>query len=170
MMNNKQEKSNFKKYIYWVIVVFYLITIFYFSSQDGRKSHEVSAGLLQYILTFVSLLPEKLLDFFFETHKNYEFFLRKAAHFTEYLILALLFYRAMVVSDVRVKKNFIITFIFCFLYAISDEVHQIFVPGRAFAIKDILIDTSGAALGLGIIAFIKVIKNRREIKKLSRRK
>jgi VanZ family protein len=61
----------------------------------------------------------------------------------------------MIVSGVKVKKSFIITFIFCFLYAVSDEVHQIFVPGRAFAIRDIIIDTSGAALGLGIIALFK---------------
>ena len=141
-----------------MIVALYLIMIFYFSSQDGAKSHDVSAGLLQYILMFASFLPVKLLRFFTGVCKSYEFFLRKAAHFTEYLILALLFYKAMVASSVNVKKSFAATFVFCFLYAISDEVHQIFVPGRAFAIRDILIDTLGAALGLGIIAFNKVIR------------
>ncbi len=155
MTDNKHKKIELKVFIYWMVVVLYLAMIFYFSAQDGTKSHEVSAGLLHYIFRIASLLPEKIFNFLSGLFKHYEFLLRKAAHFTEYFILSLIFYRAMIVSGVKVKKSFIITFIFCFLYAVSDEVHQIFVPGRAFAIRDIIIDTSGAALGLGIIALFK---------------
>ncbi len=155
MTDNKRRKIELRVCINWAVVILYLAMIFYFSSQDGTKSHEVSAGLLQYISNIAALLPEKIYNFLSGVFKNYEFLLRKAAHFTEYLILALIFYRALIISRVKVKKSFIITFVFCFLYAVSDEVHQIFVPGRAFAIKDIIIDTLGAALGLGIIALFK---------------
>ena len=42
-------------------------------------------------------------------------------------------------------KIIIITVLICFLYAVSDEIHQSFVPGRACRLLDILIDTSGSA-------------------------
>lgn len=42
-------------------------------------------------------------------------------------------------------RMFLITVAICFLYAISDEIHQYFVPGRACRVFDVLIDTSGSA-------------------------
>jgi len=59
----------------------------------------------------------------------------------------------------------IVTLIFCFLYAVSDEVHQIFVPGRAFAVGDIIIDTLGAALGIIVIYFKNLISGNIQYKK-----
>ncbi len=43
------------------------------------------------------------------------------------------------------KKAFFITISICFLYALSDEIHQFFVPGRACRILDVLIDTLGSS-------------------------
>jgi VanZ family protein len=147
-----------KIYIYWVVVALYLGLIFYFSGQNGETSHKVSSGLLHYISYAALLFPEGFVDFFYSSFKNHELFLRKLAHFTEYLILAIIFYKALMVSNVKVKKSYIITLGFCFFYAVTDEVHQIFVPGRAFGIKDILIDTLGATLGLIIIRVRKLKK------------
>ncbi len=39
---------------------------------------------------------------------------------------------------------------FVILYAVSDEVHQLFVPGRGGQLTDVIIDTAGAGAGLGI--------------------
>ena len=44
-----------------------------------------------------------------------------------------------------VRNMFLITIAICFLYAVSDEIHQYFVPGRACRLFDVLIDTSGSA-------------------------
>ena len=38
--------------------------------------------------------------------------------------------------------------VFCFLYACSDEIHQLFVPGRSGMFTDVLIDTGGAVTGM----------------------
>lgn len=143
--------------ISWVLVVLYLAMIFYFSGQDGTSSHKVSFKLLQYIKLLIILMPEWLQDCLAGIYYNTEFLLRKAAHFTEYFILSLLFYRAMSVSGVKARKGMLITLVFCFLYAVSDEVHQIFVPGRVFAVTDILIDTLGAALGVAIIYARRIV-------------
>jgi len=168
-MKLKKDRQKIKIYISWTVVVLYLTMIFYFSSQDGTKSHRVSADLLQYLKLFVVMLPEGVQKYLSKClsdgYGNLEFILRKAAHFTEYFILSFIFYRAVVVSGVRMKKSIIVTLVFCFLYAVSDEVHQIFVPGRAFAVGDIIIDTLGAALGIIVIYFKNLISGNIQYKK-----
>ena len=43
--------------------------------------------------------------------------------------------------------NILLSLIFSFLYACTDELHQIFVPGRSAQFRDVLIDTLGASFG-----------------------
>jgi VanZ family protein len=43
------------------------------------------------------------------------------------------------------------------MYAITDEVHQIYVPGRSGGRKDILIDSLGILTGIGVVLLIKKI-------------
>ena len=45
------------------------------------------------------------------------------------------------------KRKWLIAFLFCVAYSISDEIHQHFIPGRACRVTDILIDTTGIAVG-----------------------
>jgi VanZ family protein len=71
--------------------------------------------------------------------------LRKTCHFLEYLVLYMLFFRA--INFRKDKKNFWLPFILTMFYAFSDEVHQSFVPTRTFRYKDILIDNSGNLVG-----------------------
>ena len=46
------------------------------------------------------------------------------------------------------KKTGILSFLFSVIYALSDEFHQTFVPGRDGNIVDVLIDSSGALVGI----------------------
>ncbi len=48
----------------------------------------------------------------------------------------------------------------CILYAISDEVHQSFVPGRGPGVMDVLIDSAGAMVGIGMYEMISRIKRK----------
>jgi VanZ family protein len=66
--------------------------------------------------------------------------LRKGAHMTEYAILALLLFRALG-SELH-------AFVFGLAYAISDEIHQLFVSGRHGSPVDVTIDAAGLLLGL----------------------
>src|SRR5262245_18204932 len=78
--------------------------------------------------------------------------IRKGAHFTEYLVLSVLFYRALRAGrrwDVRAAGMAVVI---AGLYSIGDELHQWFVPGRTAAASDCLIDVSGAAAGQGLLA------------------
>jgi len=112
-------------YFYWTAVVLYMAMIYYFSSQDGTKSHEVSSQLLEYLKFLILFIPGSIIDFISGVSKNYEFILRKCAHFTEYLVLSLIVYKAMRASEVRMKKSVILTLIICFLYAVSNEAVKI---------------------------------------------
>lgn len=76
--------------------------------------------------------------------------MRKSAHFIAYLILGFLVSHAMQneASTGSVWKRRGASLLLCVAYAISDEFHQQFVPGRGPLLKDVLIDGSGAAIGI----------------------
>jgi len=67
-------------------------------------------------------------------------------HFILYTLLALTLYLPL--------KNNLAGFILTIVYGISDELHQVFVPGRAWESKDLVIDALGALVGVGIVLVI----------------
>lgn len=74
--------------------------------------------------------------------------LRKCAHITLFGILAVLLYMA---TGLNIK----LAWILATLYGASDELHQLFVPGRGSALRDVAFDSLGAFLLLGIVVLIK---------------
>ena len=79
-----------------------------------------------------------------------ELLVRKAAHVTEYAVLASLLFRALVHTVLKGKTAFALAaaLFFCALYAASDEFHQAFVPSRTASLRDVAIDVMGALLAL----------------------
>lgn len=82
------------------------------------------------------------------------FLVRKAAHFTEYFIFALLAARALASSGKGFLRHgwFFISLVLVISYALIDEYHQSFVPTRTSSIYDSLIDMSGGLAALVIYA------------------
>lgn len=78
------------------------------------------------------------------------FLLKKTAHLVEYAILYYLAYSAMNPegSHPSKRKDAILPLVFTIFYAVSDEIHQSFVPGRHGRPADVLIDAAGAAIAL----------------------
>lgn len=54
----------------------------------------------------------------------------------------------------------------CVLYAISDEVHQKFIPGRSGEVRDVIIDTAGASVGISVYLLFGMIVKKRNIDKV----
>lgn len=129
-----------KKRINILLVIIWMLLIFIMSSFDGTKSSNQS----NFIVTFISQL------FNISNVDNLSFIIRKTAHFTEYLILGLLVYNML--KDY--SKHTYIAIIICIIYAISDEIHQIYVAGRTFKLLDIIIDTIGSICGITIMKYI----------------
>ena len=86
------------------------------------------------------------------------FLVRKTAHFTEYAILGSLFFINLrnTPKDL-IKRPLVISILFSFLYACTDELHQIFVPGRSAQFRDVLIDTLGASFGCLLIHTLLIL-------------
>lgn len=146
-----------KKTFKWLLVVIWLIVIFVFSSQPAV----VSDGNSRFVINLFKTLGLNL-DSLLGSIAN--FIVRKAAHFTEYLILSLLLYEAFH-EDFSPKKAIIFSIMIVFLYACSDEIHQLFVPGREGRFRDVLIDTSGGIAGLlGVMIAIMHKKDQPEKK------
>ena len=88
---------------------------------------------------------------------------RKVAHLSEYAVLAWLVWRAFRVRHGRGPAPWSWseagwTLLLVFLYSASDEFHQRFVPSREASLLDVLIDTSGGALGLLVIFLFRSIR------------
>lgn len=128
-----------KKYIKLGLLVIWLGGIYFFSSQNGAESGNLSNGLLAQIAMFFNI------DNISEFVNKYGPIIRKLAHLFEYFILGILVY--INISTPSNKKPITLTIVLCCLYALTDELHQLFVSDRVFMFTDILIDTSGSALG-----------------------
>ncbi len=76
----------------------------------------------------------------------WDFLLKKSAHVIEYGILATLIYRALVNYEVKKDKAILVAIFLAFLYGVTDEFHQSFVPGRGPKFTDTLIDAFGGWL------------------------
>ncbi len=100
---------------FWLPVIIYAIIIFSFSSLPGQD------------------IPSLF---------NYQ---DVVFHLAEYAVLALLFNRAMKAYYPRMTKKERSLFIlfYCFVYALSDEFHQFFIPNRSASLFDVAYDTTG---------------------------
>lgn len=135
----------------WVFVAAVMIFIFLMSSANGETSSDISNSLLMRIIELTGL------DI--SSH-----FIRKAAHFSEFAALSFLLSNA-VFATFNTKKAPVIAFPLACVYAVTDELHQLFSDGRACSVKDMLIDSSGALLGAIIFSLIILIY----IKKIERK-
>ena len=79
------------------------------------------------------------------------FVVRKLAHFTEYALLAALWWRALR-TGVAARAALIGAVAISVAYAATDELHQSTVEGRHGTPADVLIDSAGALTAAGLIA------------------
>jgi len=148
-----------KKYLYWIPVIVWMGVIFYFSHQPSQVSSSLSGGILDSLL---ALLPN---GFPIDTEVLHTI-IRKIAHVSVYFVLAILvsfawsksllqFYQNPVgVHRFYSLRSYSIVIGICFLYAMGDEYHQTFISGRSGEFRDVLIDTSGALMGLFVYGLV----------------
>lgn len=121
------------------------------SHDTGIQSSGKSDGIAYFIANKINIINTD----------NLIFIIRKMAHITEYLILGILLFNVLKdYNEVNIKLV-IITIMFCFTYAISDEVHQLFIQSRSGKFSDVLIDTLGSGIGSFICYLVikKCMKN-----------
>lgn len=145
-----------------VILILWMIVIFLFSQDPGASSSDKSDTIATFIVNVISnITGNDYSDTLSEKIENCVFIVRKSAHFLEYFILGVLIINVLKDYKVLSIKIFILSILFCLLYAISDEVHQLFIPQREGRVLDVLIDTSGSIIGVSIYCLINKVKNRK---------
>jgi VanZ family protein len=82
-------------------------------------------------------------------------FAKKGGHMAGYALLAAAFFHALSKNRTMGQSPFFLAAVFAVLYAISDEWHQKFIPGRSASVWDVAIDAAGIILGL---AFLRAIR------------
>lgn len=140
----------------WTAVILWMLFIFYLSSQVAEQSNQLSTGITQAIMKLLGKLAPGI-----EPDLNsFNYFVRKNAHFIAYLVLGLLSSNAIGRSRPHNLRNALFALLLCVLYAISDEVHQLFVPGRGGQAMDVLIDSAGAVVGIGLYYIVMKLSHR----------
>ena len=146
-------KEKIAKVILWFLVLAWMVVIFCFSAQPAevsdKTSKEVTKKIVKTTIEITHMDKNKDLDVD-ALVKKLDSFVRKAAHAYVFLVLGILVFLLTKIFRVSTFKTFLIPFFCCVLYACSDETHQLFVHGRACRFSDILIDSTGALLGIGI--------------------
>jgi VanZ family protein len=80
---------------------------------------------------------------------------KKGGHLTGYALLAVAYLRALSNGGPISTRRAILAVGLAGLYAASDEFHQSFVPGRGAAAADVMIDATGAVLGVGARMWVR---------------
>ncbi|WP_186580783.1 VanZ family protein [Aquibacillus kalidii] len=165
-----------KKWLYWIFPLSWMGVIFYSSAQPYQKQ-DIKPFLSDNIdLSFLEPLIQTIVFSYHQQEVSVanlgingfvEFFVRKGAHVTVFLLLFLLFYLAIIkTTNLSVGKTIGTAFFASVLYASFDEIHQGFTPNRTPYIGDVILDSVGAILGIGLlligIACYKRSKPRKE--------
>ena len=160
--------NNLKKFLSCFFLLSWILLIFSFSHTPGPATDEQSKTIVNQIIgntnkttnTTVEQIennvPIDSKDTVDIEYLNY--IVRKIAHMSEYFILALLVLNVIYQFKGKVEfKHYIIVICFCCFYAITDEVHQLYIPGRTGQVKDVLIDTLGASMTCIFVMLIKKV-------------
>ena len=134
-----------KAVIKLILIVLWMFVIFYFSAQAGDESASISNRVVIKIAeTIHHTLSNTEKEVFIE---KFSLTVRKLAHMIEYFILSILIYLFLIEFYPKDKYLFLLVILLAIFYALTDEIHQLFVPGRYGSIIDVLIDSMGAFLG-----------------------
>ena len=128
-----------KKLKYFIPAIIWMLFIFIMSHTNGNSSSSQSNFIAEIILKVINI-----------DYNTLTFLIRKAAHMGEYALLLFFIYYAFKKSTTY-KYIFSLSLLVTFLYACSDEFHQLFIPGRSGQLKDVLIDTIGGLFMLLVI-------------------
>ena len=138
-----------------IITIAWMGIIFLFSSMSATTSHAGSKGAIRYAVRSVNRkISEKEVN---KIVNKLNYPVRKTAHVLEYLILTI-FINSVAYNFFKDKLLHcnLLGFATSFIYACTDEIHQMFSLNRTALFSDVLVDTVGVLLGC--LIFNKIYK------------
>ena len=150
-------KAMKKRRLRFALCALWMAVIFLFSAQTAQSSKELSEAVVDRVVSEqqvdagpkVEQAPGPKID-----RELLHVLVRKAAHLGEYAVLSMLFAYAFWDCSLPKSAQWLLPVGLSALYAVTDEVHQHFVPGRSCRLVDIGIDTCGAILGMCFVAVL----------------
>ena len=144
----------FKRVLFLIMLVLAFYVIFNFSAQDGEISGSLSRKVTEFIVEIVSKI--KTMDISRKIHyiEKLHPIIRKLAHFGVYTVVGFSVMGFMCTFDMKNIFKVIISFCIGVAYAITDEIHQYFIPGRSAEILDVCIDSAGVLTGIFILIIL----------------
>ncbi len=141
-MNNKEKKTY--KIFSVLILAAVLATIFLLSSQTSSESSKTSGYLISLLINIFGK----------EFSQN---LIRTCAHLIEFGALGGAVFNC--IYAFREEKKIFLSVLLSWCYAWTDEIHQLFVPGRAFQFIDLAVDLAGIVLGVLFVYLITRTRN-----------
>lgn len=146
-----------KRIILGILLIIWASTIFMFSHQGGEQSSSTSQGTVRIVLE--NIIPKYLTENEKEEIiQKIEPFIRKLAHYAVYIIGGILIYSFM--NTFSMKRSFLFSQIIGTGYAITDEWHQYFIPGRSAQVSDILLDAVGVLTGIILVILLQKLSSK----------
>lgn len=159
-------KINIIRTILIILLIAIFTTIFDFSNQDGKKSGSLSREITEVVTKDIKSIQKLEKNAKEEALKKIEHVIRKIAHFSIYTLVGILMMSLMYTYKLEQSKRIGVSFVVGFLYAISDEIHQAFIPDRSPLVGDVCIDSCGVIVGIGIVVIVwKIIGGIKQRKK-----
>ncbi len=152
---SKNSKENIRRILFAILAAGMMGLIFWFSSQGAYDSSEQSISVSYRVARIIrpgfKSLDAGEKEAFAE---SIEAIIRKCAHFLEFLLLGMLLLGSWSAEKRKFHRNALLALGTAALYAVSDEIHQSFVPGRSCEIRDMCIDTAGSLSGILLAALL----------------
>lgn len=146
------------RWSFFAISIGICVFIFVLSAQPAVASSNTSSSFL---ITIFSIFKKDFGELDFATQNSiiepFIHFTRKAAHFTIYASLGLFVKLFVLTLNNKFSLKLVVSISVCLFYAISDEVHQIFVSGRSGQFSDVILDFCGSCCGIVFAILIVLI-------------
>lgn len=149
-----------KRVINIILIILWMGLIFVLSNDTAEESSKKSDGLIVRCVQDIikrnlsTKEKEKVLKYLVKP-------VRKSAHFFLYFVLGILIINLFKSFELFNYKTILLAILLCFLYACSDEIHQLFIKGRSCEVRDILIDTIGSLSGISVYYLFSKISIRK---------
>jgi len=147
-----------KKLIFFIPVVLWMVIVFKFSNEPADTSQLTSLNITKKIVKIIS--KNEITDEKDELVQRVDKIVRKTAHYTLYAIGGFLIMIYIYQYKITENKKILYSILTGSIYACTDEIHQVFIPGRTGEITDVCLDSLGVATGVCVcLLAIKIIRD-----------
>lgn len=151
---------NFKKIVLLILIAIWMTIIFIFSNQPSKTSGEISGNLSRKILSTTGILEKINIDNREKVVITTEKVIRKIAHYLIYLLGGILLMSYANIYNIANNKKMFYASVAGAIYAVTDEIHQYFIPGRACMWQDVWLDSLGVMTGVIMVCLIIELKGK----------